>query len=173
MSFQTKLLKTPNPFYRIKKRFTRYLVIMTCTGIISFLIALALLHAEISPFISLVASALVAGSANYFMLELWGFPHRTGKLSAKRLVKSSFIGVFGFAARYATLLAGLKLFEKIKPFDNVLALAIAYLVSFTIGYLIRSRVIFKNDASRRMQATTNENAMAPRHTSRKPPQYKE
>ncbi|GEM_PF-3563339 len=150
MTFHTRLLEAPNPFFRIKKRFTRYLVIMACTGIISFLIALALLHADLSPFLSLALSAVISGFINYFMLELWGFPHRTGKLSAKRLVNSSLIGVIGFAARYGTLIAGLGLLQNIKPFDNVLALAIAYLVSFTIGYLVRSKVIFNKDASRRM-----------------------
>lgn len=127
---------------------------------ISFLIALAMLHAEVSPFISLALSAIISGFVNYFMLELWGFPHRTGKLSAKRLVNSSLIGVIGFAARYGTLILSLRLLANIKPFDNVIALAIAYLVSFTIGYLVRSKVIFRKDASQRMHINKKSDGSA-------------
>lgn len=150
-SLRSKLNRLPNPFHRIRKRFARYLLIAACTGTVSFLVALALLHLGFSPLVSLTLSVMVSGLANYAALELWGFPHRTGGLSWKRLGHSSIVGAGAFAARYGVLSFGLGTFQALAPFDKALALALAYGASFAIGYLLRSRVVFKHSASVRRE----------------------
>lgn len=151
MNLHTRLLRLPNPFARFRKRFTRYLSIVCCTGGIGFIVALVLLHHGVRPRFSLILSVLASGLLGYGALELWGFPHRLGALSWRRLAASSVVGTLAFLGRYAVLKAGLWLFAGIAPLDKFLALALAYLASFSIGYLLRSRMIFHKSASVRMK----------------------
>ncbi len=141
-SISDSLHNIKNPLGRIKKRFTRYVVITSCMGCLSFLVALALLHAGFAPLLSLVISALSSGLLSYGAMELWAFPHREGKLSVRRLVETSVVGIGGFAARYVVLTLALKLAIP-EPFHNAVPLALAYLASFLFGYILRSQVIFR------------------------------
>lgn len=141
-----------NPFLAVKRRFPRYVLITCCTGAISFLVALALLHAGLHPLPTLVLSALASGLFSYLAMELWAFPHRNGRLSWERLVKNGLVGIGGFAARYGVLLLGLRYLPLPSPFTNAIPLALAYLASFTVGYLLRSRVVFRHSpASSRLE----------------------
>lgn len=133
-----------NPFYKVKKRFTRYLLITCCTGAIGFAVAWSLLHIGLSPLIALLASAATSGLLNYAAMELWAFPHRKGRLCWSRLSGNALVGIGGLAARYLVLLFGLRHLHLPSPFDNAVPLALAYLASFVIGYLLRSRVVFKH-----------------------------
>lgn len=144
MSLNTRLLKLPNPFFRIKKGLTRYMAITATIGTLSFAVALAMLHCGYSPFISLTASVLASGLFGYALLELWGFPHRSGRLCWSRLVKHAAVGTASFAARWAALTAALFLFKSLKPYDNAIALVFAFAVSFGVGYLLRRYVVFKH-----------------------------
>ncbi len=131
-----------NPFTRIKQRFPRYLAIALCTGSISFVVALILLHAGFSPFVCLAVSVLASGLFNYLALELWATPKRAGKLSWNRLIASSVVGGAAFALRWGILTFCLEKTAEYAPFDKAISLAIAYIFSFTFGYLLRSRIIF-------------------------------
>lgn len=132
-----------NPLFRIKKRFPRYVLITCCTGVIGFSVAWLMLHAGFSPILALVASALASGLLNYAAMELWAFPHRSGRLCWSRLSGNALVGAGGFVARYGVLVLGLRHLHLPPPFDNAVPLALAYLASFIIGYLLRSRVVFK------------------------------
>lgn len=137
-----------NPFRRIKTRFSRYLIITSCTGAISFLVALALLHAGMKPFLTLVLSVTASGLLNYACLELWAFPHRKGRLSWRRLIGNAMVGVVGFGARWGVLTLGLHYSAALAPLDKAVPLAAAYVASFLIGYFFRSRIVFRiNPAS--------------------------
>ena len=151
MSLHTRLTRLPNPFARFRKRFTRYLSIVCCTGGIGFVVALVLLHHGVPALASLILSVLVSGLLGYGALELWGFPHRLGAFSWRRLAASSLVGALAFLGRYGVLEAGLRLFAGLAPFDKFISLALAYLASFTIGYLLRSRVVFHKSASVRLE----------------------
>ncbi len=131
-----------NPFTRIKQRFSRYIAISLCTGTISFVIALALLHTGFSPFVSLFISVLISGLVNYFALEMWATPKRKGSLSWRRLLSSSVVGGAAFAMRWGVLTFFLKQFAEYAPYDKFFALILSYMASFAFGYLLRSRVIF-------------------------------
>ena len=135
----------PTVMSRIKKRFTRYFLVTLGTGTVSFAIALALLHAGVPPLLSLIGSVLVSGLANYGCLEYWVFPHRVKRhLSWRRLGGSSLVGAVAFAARYGVLTLGLKYLAVPSPLDYAVPLALAYCVSFTIGYLMRALVVFRH-----------------------------
>lgn len=138
-----------NPLFRVKRRFSRYLIIVSCTGALSFGVALLMLHAGFQPFVTLVCSVLASGLLNYGALELWGFPHRKGRLSWKRLLQNAIVGTGGFGTRYAVLTLGLHYLTFPQPFDKAIPLALAYTASFIFGYLLRSRVVFKNNSSSR------------------------
>lgn len=147
----------PTAMSRVKKCFTRYFVVTLTTGTISFVIALALLHAGVPPLASLLASVLASGLANYGCLEFWVFPHcRKRHLSWKRLGGSSLVGAVAFAARYGVLALGIEYLAVPPPLDYAVPLALAYCVSFTIGYLMRALVVFRhhNVGSTRMDRPT-------------------
>ena len=134
-----------NPFFKIKHRFPRYVLITCCTGTLSFVVAWLMLHSGFQPLVSLVVSALCSGLLSYGAMELWAFPHRNGKLSWTRLSGNALVGIGGFAARYVVLVVALRHLATLPPpFNNAVPLALAYLASFCFGYLLRSRVIFKN-----------------------------
>ncbi len=143
MGFNSRIAKAPNPLHKVKKRFTRYLIINSTTGALSFVIALPLLHYAVSLLVSLLIAVAASGLLNYGMLEFWAFPQRSGRLSWQRLLWSSIVGAAAFAVRYFVLLKSLDLFRKAEPCDNFLALILAYLASFSIGYIMRSRMVFK------------------------------
>lgn len=149
MRHGTELVNARNPFFRVKGRFTRYLAVCFCTGVIGFIAALLPLHSGLSPLASLVLSSLASGLCNYTALELWGFPHRKGRLSWRRLTHSSLVGVSGFLVRYGVLILGLRLWHGLAPFDKALSLAFAYGASFFVGYLLRSRLVFRKSATTR------------------------
>lgn len=142
---------------RVKKRFSRYIIVCSITGLISFVIALVLLHAGFSSFVSLAVSVIISGFLGYAALELWAFPQRTGRLSWRRLLQNAFIGVIGFGVRYAVLEIGLAYFHFIAPFDKGVPLALSYIASFLIGYLLRCCFVFRKDASIRMSMRNSAN----------------
>lgn len=133
----------PNPLCRVKKRLPRYILMTSCTGLLGFIVAWALLRAGVSPLASLVASAMASGLFNYAVMELWVFPHRKGRLSWSRLSENALVGVGGFSARYIVLTLALRNLYFPAPFDTLVPLALAYLASFAIGYLLRSRLVFR------------------------------
>ncbi len=144
----------PTAMRRIKKRFTRYFLVTLGTGTISFVTALSLLHAGVPPLLSLIGSVLVSGLLNYALLEYWVFPHRVKRqLSWRRLGGSSLVGAVAFGARYGVLTLGLKYLTVPSPLDYAVPLALAYCVSFTIGYLMRALLVFRHHhvASGRMK----------------------
>lgn len=144
-----------NPMFRVKRRFSRYLIITCCTGLLSFCIALALLHAGVDTFTTLVLPVSFTGLLNYGMLELWAFPHRRGRLSWRRLLGNATVGAGAFAARWGILTLGLEYSAFLAPFDKAVPLLLAYLSSFVIGYLLRSRIVFRhNPVSRRVADET-------------------
>lgn len=134
-----------NPFFRVKRCFSRYLIITCITGTLSFLVALVLLHSGMKPFLTLVLSVSASGLLNYAMLELWAFPHRRGRLSWRRLIGNAMVGLGGFAARWGVLTIGLKYLGFLAPFDKAAPLLFAYCASFAIGFLLRSRVVFRRN----------------------------
>lgn len=139
-----RLNNAKNPFSRVKRCFPRYVLITACTGIVGFGIAWALLHAGVGPLLTLIASALVSGTINYLVMELWAFPHRQGRLSWKRLAGNAMVGAGGFAARYGVLVAGLKYFAQLPgPVNSLLPLTLAYLASFIIGFSLRRLIVFR------------------------------
>ena len=150
MRILDKLHALPNPFRRFNRRLTRYMAITFCTGCISFIIALVLLHYGFSPLISLLLSVAASGLAGYAAMELWCFPQRLGRLSWKRFAFSSLVGGLAFLGRYGVLKVSLDLFHSLEPFDKVLALGLAYGASFLIGYTLRSVVVFRRSASVRL-----------------------
>lgn len=138
-----------NPFFKIKKRFPRYVMITCCTGTLSFLAAWLLLSLGFGPLLTLVVSALASGLLSYTAMELWAFPHRTGRLSFARLSGNALVGVGGFTARYAVLTLGLRYLHLPPPLHTAVPLLLAYLSSFIIGYLLRCHVVFKHDPTSR------------------------
>jgi len=144
-----KLQNLRNPFSRIENCFPRYIIITCCTGAISFGVALVLLHSGVPPLAALILSALASGLLNYLAMELWAFPHRSGRLSWKRLSGNALVGCGGFAGRYIVLTLALRYLRVPPPFDYAVPLALAYLASFAIGYLLRSRVVFRHDPTSR------------------------
>ena len=141
-----KIHNFPNPLLKLRKRFSRYIVITACMGTLSFLVAWGLLHMGIHPLASLIIAALSSGLLSYGAMELWAFPHREGRLSFQRLVQNAVVGIAGFGARYLVLMLGLRYLhpQLPAPLDNAVPLALAYLASFTIGYLVRCRIIFRH-----------------------------
>lgn len=144
-SLGNSLHKARNPLLRVKHHFPRYLIITCCTGVVGFGVALAMLYLGFGPFVTLVVSACASGLLNYTAMELWAFPHREGKgrLSFTRLWKNTVVGVVGFGARYLVLTLALNHLLLPFPFDKAAPLALAYLASFLIGYVTRSRIIFR------------------------------
>lgn len=108
-----------------------------------------MLHMGFNPFFTLVCSVMASGLLNYGALELWGFPHRKGHLSWVRLAQNAIVGTGAFGARYLVLRLALEHFNYPEPFNKVVPLAMAYCASFVIGYLLRSRVVFKNNPQSR------------------------
>lgn len=137
------LHRAPNPFQRVEKRFPRYVLITACTGAVSFIVALTLLHLGLTPLPALVLSVCVSGLANYTAMELWAFPHRTGRLAWSRLAANALAGGGAFAARYGVLGWGLAHLHAPHPFEKAVPLALAYLTSFAIGYLLRALIVFR------------------------------
>lgn len=168
MSVHTRIANLRNPFYRIRKRIVRYTIITAISGTISFLVALALLHAGHSPFVSLAGSVLASGLLGYALLELWGFPSRKGRLSWHRLMQSALVGASAFAVRFGVLTLCLGLFVRLAPYDKLLSLALAYTASFLVGYLLRCRFVFKlNRHSETTRCNTRLTAPHPDDSSEK------
>ena len=122
----------------------RYTIISSVTGILDFLLALWLLHAGFAPWLSLAISLVAAGIADYFALEWWGFPGRTGAFSPQRLAASGGVEFGTYLVRMFMLWVWKNYMNDIEPTEHVIGLAVAYLVGFFFGYFVRSKVIFRH-----------------------------
>lgn len=121
---------------------SRYTLISTVTGALDYLLALLLLHMGIRPWISLAASIIVAGVADYAALERWGYPGRKGAFSSRRLAGSALVELGTYVIRMLVLSLWKTHLNDIEPTEHMIGLAAAYLVAFLFGYVARSRFVF-------------------------------
>lgn len=126
---------------------TRYTLISFLTGSLDFLIALALLHMGFSDSLGLAISIVLAGAANYFALEKWGFQGRKPALSLRRFVESGLVEAMTYAIRLAALWLWRRHFNDTVPTEHLIGLAVAYLAGFVVGYVVRSRYVFRNETA--------------------------
>lgn len=120
----------------------RYTLISTITGALDFLLALVLLHLGFSAPLSLGVSIFIAGIADYFALEWWGFPGRKGVFSPRRLLTSGAVEAGTYGIRMAALWMWKTHFSEIEPTEHFVGLAVAYAIAFLFGYLARRNMIF-------------------------------
>lgn len=130
---------------RYLDRYGRYVVISFLTGCIDYLLALVLLNAGEPPAVSLGIAIVIAGVIDYVALEKWGFSGRSGSYSLKRLLQSALVE----GGTYLIRLGVLTVWQRVTPAENVIdhavGLAVAFGAGFIFGYVVRSRMIFKEE----------------------------
>jgi putative flippase GtrA len=109
---------------------------------LDFLLALALLHSGFSSAFSLAVSIIVAGAAEYFALERWGFPDRVSGFSGKRLLGSGIAEAGTYCIRMAALWFWKSHLNDMEPTEHLVGLAVAYGVGFLFGYFFRRGIVF-------------------------------
>lgn len=129
-------------FPGISPNLKRYVVISAIAGTLDFLIAFALLHSGFSIAASLAISIVIAGIADYFALEWWGFSRRAGHFSAKRLFGSGLAELGTYGIRVAVLWLWKHYLPGIEAKDHLIGLAAAYTVAFLFGYIVRTWFVF-------------------------------
>ena len=120
----------------------RYGIISIIAGGFDFGLALVLLHCGLSPWLGIAIAMILSGVADYYALEWWGFPRRSGHFSSKRFFESGLVELATYLLRLLFLSLWKIHFHSFDPTEHFLGLAVAYLVAGLFGYAARTRFIF-------------------------------
>ena len=97
--------------------------------------------------VSLAVSIVIAGVADYFALEWWGFPGRKSGFSSRRLIASGAVELGTYLIRITALWLWKRYLNDIEPTEHLIGLAVAYGAGFVFGYAARSRLVFADGMS--------------------------